>query len=260
MIGLLFTSLLLGALVFLPAQQNDLAQGMRLFQVHCATCHGPQGEGGRGPTLALPKLSRAASDQLLFSLIKDGIPGTEMPGSRLVSEEIQSLAAYVRKLGQTPSEAVKGDATRGEQLYFTKANCNQCHALKGQGSAFGPDLTEIGLKRGAAHLRASLLDPEADVPKSFMLYRPGTSIPENFLQVRVVTQDGKRIKGVRVNEDTFTIQLREASGRVHSFFKSELSEVHKDWGKSPMPSYRNVYSKEELDDVVAFLLSLRGEK
>lgn len=258
--NLLMASLLWGALRLLPAQQNDLVQGKQLFQAHCATCHGQRGEGGRGPTLALPKLSRATTEPLLFSLIKAGIPGTEMPGSQLSNEEIQQLAAYVRQLGQVPSETVQGNAKRGEPLYFTKGSCNQCHALKGQGSTFGPDLTEIGLKRGATHLRASLLVPEDDVPKSFVRYRTGTSIPENFLQVRVVTQDGQRIKGVRVNEDTFTIQLREASGRVHSFFKSELSELHKDWGQSPMPSYREVFSKEELDDVVAFLLSLRGEK
>ncbi len=258
--GLLFASLLLGALVFLPAQQNDEAQGARLFQVHCAACHGPQGEGGTAPTLAVPKLVRATTEQLLVNIIRDGIPGTEMPRSRLAGEKIQQLAAYVRKLGQAPPTTATGNAKRGEQLYFTKGNCAQCHARNGQGGAFGPDLSEIGLKRGAAHLRDSLLDPEADVPKSVATYRPGTSIADNFLQLRVVMRDGKRITGVRVNEDTFTIQLREASGRVHSFFKSELSELHKDWGKSPMPSYRAVFSKEELDDLVAFLLSLRGEK
>lgn len=252
--------LLLGTLVFLPVQQNDWANGERLFQTHCAACHGPKGEGATGPTLAVVKLGRAANDQLLFSIIKDGIAGTEMPRSQLSPEEIQQLAAYVRRLGQLPPETAKGNAKRGEQIYFSKGSCQQCHSINGHGSAFGPDLSEIGLRRGGLHLRTSLLNPEADVPKSIAVYRPGTSIADNFLQVRVVTNDGKRIKGVRVNEDTFTIQLREASGRVHSFFKSELSELHKDWGKSPMPSYRSVFSKEELDDVVAFLLSLRGEK
>jgi cytochrome c oxidase cbb3-type subunit III len=259
-----YASLLLGTLLLLHTPSlrsaDEVAAGMRLFQVHCAACHGPQGEGGTAPTLAIPTLVRAPTEQLLVNLIRDGIAGTEMPRSRLAPEEIQQIAAYVRKLGQAPPTTATSNTKRGEQLYFTKGNCNQCHALKGHGSAFGPDLSEIGLKRGAAHLRASLLDPEADVPKSVAAYRSGTSIADNFLQLRVVTRQGKQIKGVRVNEDTFTIQLREASGRVHSFFKSELSELHKDWGKSPMPSYRDVFSKEELDEVVAFLLSLRGEK
>jgi putative heme-binding domain-containing protein len=250
----------LGKLWFATAQTAEPIQAERLFQSHCAACHGPKGEGAMGPTLAVPKLGRATNDELLFSIIKDGIAGTEMPRSRLNSDEIQQLVTYVRKLGQVPSETMTGNAKRGEQLYFAKGNCQSCHAINGHGSAFGPDLSEIGLRRGGVHLRTSLLDPEADVPKSFGVYRPGTSIADNFLQVRVVTKDGQRLKGVRVNEDTFTIQLREASGRVHSFFKAELSELHKDWGKSPMPSYREVFSKEEMNDVVAFLLSLRGEK
>ena len=62
---------------------------------------------------------------------------------------------------------------------------------------------------------------------------------------------------VRVNEDTFSIQIREATGAVHSFFKSELSELHKDFGKSPMPAYTSTFTKDQLDDLVAYLMSLR---
>lgn len=250
-------SLLLASGWFFPLPQNA-PQG--LYQTHCAACHGPQGEGGVGPTLAVPKLTRATTDEALFKILKDGIAGTEMPGSRLDEGELRQLVAWVRQLGQTPVEAVAGNVARGKRLYVEKGDCAACHAINGSSSAFGPDLSDIGLRRGAKHLRTSLLEPEADVPKSFLVYRPGTSILENFLQVRVVTKDAQRIKGVRVNEDTFTIQLRERSGRVHSFFKAELQELHKDWGKSPMPSYRAVFTKEELEDVVAFLVSLRGEK
>ncbi|MFN7930888.1 MAG: c-type cytochrome [Blastocatellia bacterium] len=231
-----------------------------LYQTHCAACHGPQGEGGIGPTLAVPKLTRATTDDVLFKILKEGIAGTEMPGSRLDDSELRQLVGWVRKLGQTPTEAVAGDAARGQRLYFDQGNCAACHAINGSGSAFGPDLSDIGLRRGAQHLRTSLLDPETDVPKSFLVYRPGTSILENFLHVRVVTKDGQRLTGVRVNEDTFSIQLREQSGRVQSFFKAELRELHKDWGKSPMPSYRGVFTAEELTDLIAFLVSLRGER
>ncbi len=73
-----------------------------------------------------------------------------------------------------------------------------------------------------------------------------------------MTADGARITGARVNEDTFTIQIRDYSGLLHSFRKSDLRELHKDWGKSPMPSYRDSLSGEELQNLVAFLASLRG--
>jgi len=235
---------------------DNSAQGERLFQLHCAGCHGPRGEGGKGPNLSMSRLARSPSEEELIKVITDGIDGTQMPTSRLDKDQIKQVATFVRQLGVLPSEAVPGNAKQGEQLYFSKGNCAQCHAIRGRGGASGPDLTEIGLRRGAAYLRLALTNPEADVPKGFSSFGPDASIPQNFLLVRVVTKDGQRVNGVRVNEDTFSIQLRDSSDRVHSFFKSDLSKLHKDWGKSPMPSYHDVLSNAELDDVVAFLVSL----
>ena len=132
--------------------------------------------------------------------------------------------------------------------------------MHGRGSAFGPDLTAIGQRRGAAYLRRALLAPAAEVPQSSTPYRSDVSLPENFLFVRVVTRDGRTLAGARVNEDAFSLQLREQSGRVHSLFKSDLAELHKDRGFSPMPAYGEIFSAPELDDLVAYLASLRGQK
>jgi len=239
---------------------DDAAQGERLFKLHCAGCHGPKGEGGKGPNLAMSRLARSPAEEELIKVITDGIDGTQMPTSRLDKDQIKEVAAFVRHLGVLTPETVSGNAKQGEQLYFSKGNCAQCHAIKGRGGASGPDLTEIGLRRGSAYLRLALTNPEADVPKGFSSFGPDISIPQNFLLVRVVTKNGLSLTGVRVNEDTFSIQLRDSSDQVHSFFKSDLTELHKDWGKSPMPSYREVFSNAELDDVVAFLASLGRER
>ena len=57
----------------LPALAGDTArQAARLFRAHCAPCHGPRGEGGRGPTLSRPKLPQAPDDKALFDLVKGG--------------------------------------------------------------------------------------------------------------------------------------------------------------------------------------------
>jgi len=246
--------------VVLPQSPAELQQGNRLYATHCASCHGPLGEGGRGPTLAEPTLPRASDDATLLRIIREGINGTEMPRSRMERHEVALVAAYVKSLGSKPRERVPGDPQRGRQIYATKGTCAQCHMIDGEGGAYGPDLTEIGRRRSAVYLRRSLVEPAGEVPQSFNAFRQDISLPENFLYVRVVTKAGDEIAGIRVNEDTFSIQVRQLTGQVHSFFKDEVAALHKDFGHSPMPSYATALTPAELDDLVAYLVSLRGQK
>ncbi len=75
-------------------------RGEILFRVHCAPCHGPKGDGGRGSNLAVPRLLRAPDDAALSSVIALGIPGTQMPATRMTDEENRQLVAFVRSLGR----------------------------------------------------------------------------------------------------------------------------------------------------------------
>jgi putative heme-binding domain-containing protein len=238
--------------------ETDLDAGRKLFQTHCTVCHGPRGDGGKGTNLAQPRLPRATDDQALARIITFGIPGTEMPLTRMTPQQLANVIAYVRSLGAVPGEPLHGDQQRGQQIYRGKGNCAQCHALLGRGGTLGPELTDIGLRRSPSYLRESLTDPEAAIADSFTSYKKVTLLPDNFLQVRVVTRDGRHLTGARVNEDAFSIQIRDGAGNIDSFDKQELQELHRDWGKSPMPSYRSALSPVELEDVVAYLASLRG--
>jgi len=235
---------------------EDLTRGGQLFAVHCAPCHGRDGEGNLGPPLNVPVLTRAPDLASLIGIIRGGIDGTQMPKSGLLPEEILQVASWVRSLSERPADALDGDPARGKALYFGKGSCRTCHTVGGQGGALGPDLGEIGRRRGAEHLRRSLVEPAADLPRSFSS-RPDVQIPQNFLLVEVTPKSGPTFTGVRVNEDSFSIQVRDVAGRVHSFFKSELTGLKKEWGLSPMPSYAHL-TDAELDDLVAFLASLRG--
>lgn len=230
--------------------------GETLFHQHCAPCHGLKGEGGRGAKLALPKLPRAPDDATLGSLIINGIPGTEMPATRMTDAERTEVIAYVRGLARSEAASVPGDRAKGEALFWGKANCGSCHTVGPRGGRIGPDLTNIGQRRGAPNLRQSILDPEAETPENFAQYRKVIYMPDNYLRVRVVTDAGQTIIGARVDEDTFTIQLRDDASRIYSFRKDQLKELHEDWGKSPMPSYRNTLSETELTDLIAYLSSL----
>jgi putative heme-binding domain-containing protein len=246
------------AVLCLAAHLAIAGTGETLFQTHCAGCHGPKGDGGRGSNLAVRKLPRAPDDAALSAIIALGIPGTQMPGTRMTELENRELVAFVRTLGQTQTISVPGDRANGERIFWTKANCGACHTVGARGGRTGPDLTDISTRRSPTNLRISIVEPEAEVPETFAVYRRIIYMPDNFLQVWLLTNDGRRITGVRVNEDTFTIQVRDYSDHILSFRKDELRELHKDWGKSPMPGYRGVLSDAEIEDVVAYLASLEG--
>jgi cytochrome c oxidase cbb3-type subunit III len=69
---------------------------------------------------------------------------------------------------------------------------------------------------------------------------------------------GETLRGIRLNEDTFTIQLKDMQGRICSFRKSELRGLKKLRNETPMPSYSSAFSSGGLEDLVAFLASQRG--
>jgi cytochrome c oxidase cbb3-type subunit 3 len=240
-----------GTKVKLPNSRGDLVHGEKLFQVHCARCHGPKGEGSRGPTLIRARLLHAPDDAALLAVIDEGIRGTEMPGAEAMSRhEILQTAAFVRSLGKVPQQPVPGDPARGAEVYRTKGNCGACHSIAGEGGVAGPDgpdLTLIGEARSAAYLRESLVDPQA-------------AVPEGYVRLTVVSKAGHSVTGVRVNEDSFSIQVRDDSGRSYSFWKSDVARVDKPQNKSPMPSFGGQLSDPELTDLVAYLASLKERK
>jgi putative heme-binding domain-containing protein len=198
--------------------------------------------------LTRARLTRAPDDTALLHIIEDGIRGTEMPGAGALSErEMRQTAAYVRSLGKVPLKAVPGDPAHGEEIYRGKGNCSGCHSIHGEGGVAGPDLSGIGESRSAAFLRESLVDP-------------GAAVPEGYLMVTAVPKNGDRVSGVRVNEDSFSIQIQDSAGRFYSFWKKDLSQIESQRGKSPMPSYKTRLSDSELTDLVAYLASLKEAK
>src|SRR5262249_9792403 len=157
------------------------------------------------------KLSRAPDDAALMKVLENGIRGTEMPGADSMSEhEMRQVAAYVRSLGKVAQKPVPGNPAHGAEIYKGKGRCTGCHSIKGEGGIAGPELSHIGARRSAAYLRESLLDPQA-------------AVPEGYLLTTVSTRGGQNLSGVLVNEDSFSIQIRDNAGRSHSFWKNELA-------------------------------------
>jgi len=241
-----------------PASGRAIQEGKKLFDGMCARCHGIDGTGDEGPALNRATLARAASDDALRDVIRDGIPERGMPRVRRLSDgELAQLVAYVRSLGRAGGPPARGDAERGRAVY-ARLGCASCHIVEGEGSSFGPDLTEIGIQRGTGYLKQSVIGPGETLPRGLSQV-PGRGFAE-YLPVQIVTSDGRTIRGVRINEDPFTIQLRDTNNQFHSYRKSELKQLEKEFGKSVMPGFRGRVTDTELDDLVAYLSTLRGVK
>ena len=232
--------------------EADLAEGENIFKVHCARCHGIAGQGGEGSNLVRSKLKYATDDQALIDLLDEGIPGTGMPAIWTLDEQQRTqVAAYVRTLGQLEAEEMPGDPGRGEDIYQSSGGCPACHIIAGHGIGIGPELTHVGDQRGLDYLRQSLTDPAATQSQT-MGY-------QNYLTVRVKSLQTE-VEGLRINEDEFTVQVRDMSGTIHSFRKDELTQFEKVFTHSLMPEYSAALSDDDMNDLISYMMSLRSEQ
>jgi cytochrome c oxidase cbb3-type subunit III len=223
----------------------DIAYGSRLYDAQCTTCHGANGDGVGGVDLRSGKFRNAVTDQDLTRVITTGIPGTGMQAFKFDPSEVTGIIAYLRNMNSFDRGAVKvGEAVRGRLLVEGKGGCILCHRVGMQGSRVAPDLSDIGATRSAGSLLRSLIDPSSQM---MPINRP----------VRAVTRDGKVINGRRLNEDTYSVQLIDDQERLVSLVKADLRE-YTILTVSPMPPYREKLSQDEISDVVAYLLSLKG--
>ena len=218
-----------------------------MFSLRCAPCHGRDAAGARAPDLTRGTYSVGDTDEDLFTVISNGAAGTEMPdfGDRIGSDNVWRLVTFIRSISKKDATQMKGSAENGKVLFAGKGQCAQCHAIEGIGGRMGPDLTSVGRQRSLKYLRESMTDPNADLT-------PG------YNTITAVTKDGKKIVGVQRNFDTFSAQLIDVTGRYYSFMKSDVASINREY-KSMMPSYKNTFNDSEMDDVLAYLVSLRGE-
>ena len=221
----------------------DVAMGNDLFQTYCSYCHGAFGEGGRGADLTTGRYRFGGSDAELFQTIRNGIPGSEMGPPRVEDDDLWRIIGFVEKLGTAEPEDAPGDPAAGKTVYES-TGCASCHITNGEGGILGPDLDDVGRRRGLAFLEESILEPEAD-------------LPANYRGTHLVMQDGQSVSGIRLNEDDYSIQIRDTNGNPRSFPKHDLKEIRRD-NPSLMPAYGSILNETQLEDLVAYLSSLKG--
>ncbi|MGW8225091.1 MAG: c-type cytochrome, partial [Anaerolineales bacterium] len=164
-IGLLLTLLIFAGFTFYWTQEENrldhssqalneerLDRGYTIYYAHCAVCHGQQGEGGVGMALNDPQMLKSTLDNILFSVVRSGVPNTQMPawsvdyGGPLTDEDIRSVVAHIRAWET-------GESVAGQEEEFSlsgalmKGGCGGCHVISGVPGAdglVGPNLSDVG--------------------------------------------------------------------------------------------------------------------
>jgi cytochrome c oxidase cbb3-type subunit 3 len=232
------------------------------FRINCALCHGLGAHGGgRGPDLTRAVKKHTHSDADMFQVISNGIAGTAMPangtngqGVGMTDEEIWQIITYIRSQEVKAPAQAAGNAARGKDLFYGDGNCSLCHMVEGKGGRLGPELTSVGGSRTREAIIDSVRDPSRRL--AWGLTEATKEFPQEYLSVTVVTADRKQIKGITLNEDSFSVQIMDMGEQIHLLEKSKLLSFQKS-RESAMPKYgADILSDKDLEDVVAYLISV----
>jgi cytochrome c oxidase cbb3-type subunit III len=221
---------------------DSIKSGLALYRVRCGDCHGLDARGYRGPDLTA--VLGGMPDERLFQTIRKGVPGSEMQPSTMTDDDVLLIIAYLRNMNKaTATETTSGNADNGRKLFA--AQCASCHRVGDTGGRLGPDLSRVGVARSREALVREIRTPSEWMP-------PG------YESVTLVTADGEKIRGVKKNEDTFSIQIMDGRERLRGYMKADLQQLIFEKA-SLMPEFGTERLNDgELNDLIGYLRTLRG--
>src|SRR5262245_42101907 len=186
------------------------SEGESLYTQRCTTCHGANGGGGEiGPAIvSSDRIALGVSDAQTFNTIKNGVPGTPMSPQKLSDDEIWKITTYIHTLrGTAIDNPLTGDVAHGEEVFWGKGQCGNCHMLRGKGGLTAPDLTNIAAMRKSTTITAALTREKHHEYGSGGAHLSTLPPDDRWLPVHVTAADGKVTDGVLLNEDSYAIQM-----------------------------------------------------
>jgi len=137
-----------------------------------------------------------------------------------------------------------GDVGRGKLVFFGKAVCATCHAVRGQGGAIGPDLTSIAEVRAGRDLLESIVLPSASIVQGFEPYT-------------IETKDGQMHAGNITQQTPQAVWLRGPDLAETKIETARIASMAQS-ASSLMPQGLDaVLTREELRDLLAYVQSLK---
>jgi putative membrane-bound dehydrogenase-like protein len=187
------------------------------------------------------------SDRIPSQLVPAAIEGIESgPQKNLVIDARQHLSKAEGGKAKEPFDrdgvlAMNGSASAGAAIF--KTNCSICHQVRGDGTDFGPKLSEIGTKLP----KDALLDA---------IINPSSGISFGYETTELVMKDGSSLKGLVSEKSPAEIGIKLPGGTVNKV-KSADVKVMKVVPESMMPDLHETMNKQQLADLLAYLASLR---
>jgi putative heme-binding domain-containing protein len=124
------------------------------------------------------------------------------------------LALMLPLMAQNDLAKIAGNAASGKVAFDSKGGCVACHSIGDRGASLGPDLGAIGIARSVKSLRLALVDPDAEIDRE-------------YFTVVIETKRGQTIRGLALNEDDLSIQVRDIDGNPRSFLKDDLKSTRR---------------------------------
>jgi putative heme-binding domain-containing protein len=170
-------------------------------------------------------------------------------------EEVKSAAAQLLPMPKAINDkplppvrelvAMRGDAAKGAEVFRRQTvACITCHQVNGEGTDFGPNLSEIGTKLPKEALYESILDPSAGIAFGYEAWQ-------------VELKDGDEALGLIVSETPDELAVKVVGGIVKRFKKSEIkSRVQQKLSIMPA-GLQQTMSTQDLVDLVEYLTTLK---
>jgi len=218
--------------------------GENLFVQDCAFCHGRDTGGGEsGPDLTRSKIVADDVDgNQIGPVVRNG--RNAMPRFTVTDQQLAGLTAFIHtqksiaesqkggRKGVDPKDLATGDIEKGKQYFNGTGKCNSCHSPTG-------DLAGVAKRNEGLRLMQRLMNPRGAKVK-----------------VSVTTASGETVSGTRAYVDEFTIALRDAAGRYHSWPASKVKVQTDDPAEAHVDLLAK-YTDDDIHNLMTYLMTLK---